>query len=181
MIILSRAGLAAVVLLTLSAEANAADCNAAARTRWAEANGYTAEAYANGSDCANAVVTLVVRGQDNRPRHVFAAPAGTLMPFAGLANLAGMKRTLGEWISQDNLVLQTAGKLPDWPEGANTPLEGEFPFYVDEDIDRDAYMKARDADRPLFCYVQGMESMACVALDPANGEMTKLGVQSFPG
>jgi len=32
---------------------------------------------------------------------------------------------------------------------------------------------------PVFCYVQGMESMACVALQ--NGEMTKVGVQTFPG
>jgi hypothetical protein len=32
----------------------------------------------------------------------------------------------------------------------------------------------------VFCYVQGMESMACIGLSK-DGQMTKIGVQSFPG
>jgi hypothetical protein len=38
---------------------------------------------------------------------------------------------------------------------------------------------ARAARLPVFCYVQGMESMACVMWK--DGGITKLGVQLFPG
>ena len=40
-------------------------------------------------------------------------------------------------------------------------------------------MKLRGARVPMFCYVQGLESMACVAL--TSDGITKVGVQSFPG
>ena len=40
-------------------------------------------------------------------------------------------------------------------------------------------MKLRGQKLPLFCYVQGMESMGCVALDGES--ITKVGLQTFPG
>ena len=59
------------------------------------------------------------------------------------------------------------------------PRSGEFPFYPEPYYDRSGYEVLRQSDVPLFCYVQGMESIACVALE--NGRMEKVGVQSFPG
>ena len=70
-------------------------------------------------------------------------------------------------------------RFAPWPPGAQQPASGEFPFYPEEGVDRDYYEKARAARAPLFCYVQGMESMSCVAI--IEGGMVKLGVQSFPG
>jgi hypothetical protein len=63
--------------------------------------------------------------------------------------------------------------------GAEHPVNGEFPFYPEPGVDRDYYEKARALRAPVFCYVQGMESMSFVAL--IEGGMVKLGVQSFPG
>ena len=84
-----------------------------------------------------------------------------------------------EWIAPANNSMQTTAALPAWPENAESPAAGEFPFHVAEGWDRTAYESIRAADRPLLCYVQGMESMGCLAA--ADGEVTKIGVQSFPG
>ncbi len=75
--------------------------------------------------------------------------------------------------------MQTSAALPDWPANADGPQSGEFPFYPEAGYDRESYMTLRANDLPLFCYVQGMESMGCLAA--ADGEVTKIGVQSFPG
>lgn len=58
-------------------------------------------------------------------------------------------------------------------------MSGEFPFYVEEGLDRAAYEAVRGRDAPMFCYIQGMESAACLALE--DGRLAKIGVQSFPG
>jgi len=137
-----------------------------------------AEAVSHGPRCDKAVVVVTVRGADGTPLWVDARVAQFVMPFAGVKSMKAMKAALGEWIRQDHQLKSTAS-LPTWPPGAAQPASGEFPFLPDEAVDRDYYEAARRARLPLFCYVQGMESMACVALK--DGGMIKLGVQLFPG
>lgn len=137
-----------------------------------------AEAVSHGPRCDKAIVVVTVRGADGTPLWVDARVGQFVMLFAGVKNTKAMKAALGEWILQ-NHQLKTAASLPAWPPGASQPASGEFPFMPDEAVDRDYYEAARRAKLPLFCYVQGMESMACVVLK--DGGMMKLGVQLFPG
>jgi hypothetical protein len=56
----------------------------------------------------------------------------------------------------------------------------EFPFYLEPEWnDRVGYEELRARNAPMYCYVQGMESLACLALQ--DGQLYKIGVQSFPG
>lgn len=155
-------------------------CNVVASTAWKAAGRvHRVDAFSNGAICAHAVVTLVVRAGDGKALWVDAAPAAQLMTFVEVRTRQQMTRALGEWTSQNHMFKSTA-ELPEWKKGAERPASGEFPFYPESGTDREMYEQVRAAKQPLFCYVQGMESMACIAL-AADGQMTKVGVQAFPG
>jgi hypothetical protein len=158
------------------------DCNVRATAAWSVAGpGYTAQAVSDGPSCELAVLLLVVRDPSGRPLWTDSARADQLMTFQGVSDKAAMATTLADWIDQEDSMMKRGEALPAWDADQAQPVSGEFPFYPDEGVDRDLYEKIRSANGPLFCYVQGMESMACVSLDPATGEMTKVGAQSFPG
>ncbi len=156
-------------------------CQTSAAGAWHASAGQTlqVEASSAGPDCAHAVATIAVRDANGKVLWADAAPTERLMTLAQARELPAMQRALAEWIDSNNRTIATSSALPDWPQGANTPQNGEFPFYPESAFNRDAYMALRTANVPVFCYVQGMESQACVALQ--NGSMTKIGVQSFPG
>jgi hypothetical protein len=173
-------GIVALALAGSVAAANA-DCDARSRAVWAGSHkGIVAEATSQGATCANAVVTLVLRASTGKPLWVDSRIGAHVMIFAGVTDKGAMTHALGDWIDQRSTTLARTDNLPDWPKGANAPQAGEFPFYPESDIDQEMYLKLRGAKLPLFCYVQGMESMACVALGP-DGAVTKVGVQAFPG
>jgi hypothetical protein len=100
------------------------------------------------------------------------------MVFVEAKTRAQMTRALGEWLLQSHTFRSTAD-LPPWKKGDEQPTSGEFPFYPEAGVDRDGYEQWRAQRLPVFCYVQGMESMSCVVLK--DGQMTKIGVQTFPG
>jgi hypothetical protein len=124
-------------------------------------------------------VTLVVRAPDGKVLWVDAAPAENVMTFVEAKTRKQVTRALGEWLMQSHIFKSTA-ELPEWKKGAEAPVSSEFPFYPEAGIDREFYEKMRAEKQPVFCYVQGMESMACIGLSK-DGQMTKIGVQSFPG
>jgi hypothetical protein len=140
--------------------------------------GYGSEAYSNGP-CAGAVVTIVVRAQNGKVVWTDAMPASQLMTFVDAKTPTQMKAALLDWLAQPH-VFKSSGDLPVWNKGADAPVAGEFPFYPEGGVDRDTYMQIRAEKQAMFCYVQGMESMACVAI-AKDGAATKVGVQSFPG
>jgi hypothetical protein len=165
-------------------EAQAHDnlCPAAASQPWRPLSGteFTVEAYADGPDCERAVATLVVRDAQGNVLYTEAAPSAHIMVLAQARGRAAMQVALAEWAdASNNTTMRTTAALPDWPAGANAPASGEFPFYVEPGYDRDSYLQLRESNVPLFCYVQGMESMGCLALQ--DGALNKIGVQSFPG
>jgi hypothetical protein len=139
---------------------------------------YGAEAYSNGSACADAVVTIVVRAQ-RRVLWTDAMPAAQLMTFVEAKTPAKMKAALVDWLDQPH-TFKSSADLPEWKKGAEAPEAGEFPFYPEAGVDRDTYMQIRSEKQAMFCYVQGMESMACVAI-AKDGAATKVGLQTFPG
>lgn len=140
---------------------------------------YGAEAYSNGATCADAVVTIVVRAQ-RRILWADARPASQLMTFVDAKTPAQMNAALRDWLEQTH-PFKSTGDLPAWKRGADAPnMLGEFPFYPEADVDQATYEQIRAEKQKIFCYVQGMESMACIAI-AKDGAARKVGVQSFPG
>jgi hypothetical protein len=156
-------------------------CSVHASGRWIPYPGrvYGTEAFSSGPTCAQAAVTLVVRAPDGGVAWVDAAPGEHVMTFADVKTRQDMSGALTDWLSQSSM-FKTTRELPAWPEGAQGPESGEFPFMPEAWIDRDYYERSRAQGSPMFCYVQGMESIACIALSK-DGQMEKIGVQSFPG
>jgi hypothetical protein len=173
--------MAAMIDLPATAVAAAPGCSASTSTAWQPVRGraYRLEAFASGPTCALAVVTLVVRAPDGRALWTDAAPAEHLMTFGEVKTRAQMAQALGEWLMQAHTFRSTA-ELPEWMRGQDTPMSGEFQFLPEAGIDRDTYEETRAAKLPVFCYVQGMESMSCIVLSK-DGQMNKIGVQTFPG
>ncbi|HJS79007.1 MAG TPA: hypothetical protein VJ748_00160 [Vitreimonas sp.] len=150
-------------------------CPAAASGTW---QGMQIEASANGADCATAQATLSI-GSNGATLWSETYPANQVMVLAGAESVEDMQRRLNEWVNPPGAARDSTGDLPVWAAGARSPMSGEFPFYVEEGVDRARYEGLRGRDAPMFCYVQGMESEACLAFE--NGRVTKIGVQSFPG
>ncbi|MEQ1755360.1 MAG: hypothetical protein ABL973_14660 [Micropepsaceae bacterium] len=155
-------------------------CDVGAWSNWTppRMRPHRAEAFSHGPNCANAAVTIIVRDPSGAPLWVDAMAASHLMPFQGVNSNRQMVAALRDWVSNPS-TLKTSADFPVWPKGAQAPAAGEFPFYPEKDVDRDTYEKLRAARVPVFCYVQGMESMSCVVLQ--DGGMMKVGVQTFPG
>lgn len=157
-------------------------CTASADSVWAGAGkGVTIEAFASGAKCETAMAVLVIRDETGAASYYEAYPAEFVMVLAGMATPKDLEAVLKSWIDTAQPVFATTGDLPEWADGAESPVLGDFAFYPEEGIDRAAYTKVRDSKAPVFCYVQGMESMACIVKDAEGGGFFKLGVQTFPG
>lgn len=156
-------------------------CMAAASAPWRPLSGadFTVEARSSGPDCERAVATLTIRDRQGRVLWTDARATEHVMTLRDARNEHAMQQAMAEWIDASNLDLARASELPPWADNADMPRSGEFPFYPEPYHDRASYEALRLSDVPLFCYVQGMESLACVALE--NGRLEKVGVQSFPG
>jgi hypothetical protein len=175
-------GLAFFALAQMAVPAAAGDCAASASAAWKPAGGktYRSEAFSNGPICALAMATLVVRAPDGKVVWSDALATEHLMTFNEVKTRAQMAGALREWLIQSHTFNSTAD-LPPWNAGSAAPTSSnEFPFYADAALGREAYEKMRAEKLPVFCYVQGMESMTCLGLS-MEGEMTKIGVQTFPG
>lgn len=152
-------------------------CAGAASRAW-DAAGATLiiSTVATGATCTAASAELKVVDDQNQILFQQTYPAEHVMVLAGATDADNLQAKLEEWIAD---APRTSSALPDWPEGAEQPIQGEFPFYPSEGVTRDAYLAARGADAPMWCFVQGMESQACLVL--RDGAITDLGAQSFPG
>lgn len=173
---------AALSAAVFVAPAQAGGCNLGVAKAWVpfKVQAFGSEAYSNGAFCAGAVVTIVVRAPDGKVLWVEAMPAEHLMTFVDAKTPPKMQAALVDWLTQQQ-TFKSTGDLPEWKKGADAPQPlGEFPFYPGEGVDQQGYSQIRAERQAIFCYVQGMESMACVAI-ARDGTATKVGVQSFPG
>jgi hypothetical protein len=171
---LTACGLNAVEPSQRAAEQNG--CPAAASGAW---EGHQIEAWAHGADCVEAEATITIRNSAGDTAFSATHVASHVFTLAGAETVDDMQRRLNEWISPPGAARDSTGDLPEWPAGADSPAAGEFPFYVEEGVERTTYETLRARDAPMYCYVQGLESLACFALEDAR--LTKIGVQSFPG
>lgn len=152
------------------------NCPAQASASW---DAFTIEAVARGGHCAQAQATLTIRNANGDLAYAETYEVAQVMVLAGAESPADIERMLREWVSPPGAAKDSTGDLPVWEAGAEQPMSGEFPFYPEEGMDRAAYEALRRSDAPMFCYVQGMESEACLVVQ--NGAVTKIGVQTFPG
>lgn len=163
-------------------EVMSAGCDARATAQWsteADPNA-SIEAVTAGPDCARAVATLVIRNGSGDPLYATTHMPSQVMTLAQAETTNAMQTALQEWIDPaSNTTMPTSSALPEWPANADSPQNGEFPFYPAEGVTRELYNQVRDANVPMYCYVQGMESLNCLAL--RDGALESIGVQSFPG
>lgn len=145
---------------------------------------YKVRATADGAACRDATIGLKIVGPDGKEAFAFQAPI-TDMPVIfeiydakSQTTPAQVEAALKQWISQDPQA-STAGQLPPWNPGDDQPQLGEFPFYPEEGLTRDAYEAIRASNAPVFRFVQGGESEAVFVLE--EGAFRKVGAQSFPG
>jgi hypothetical protein len=163
--------------LSLSLPAAAEDCTQSVEAVWLDT--YSVEASAQG-DCSTADVSLAVFNQQGGVEYQASFDPNELFGFYDVATLPDMQAALLDWIS-NYADISSAAKLPVWPEGAEGPEAGEFPFYAEEGVTREIYERARREDRPMVCFIQGTESLLCLLKNPKTGALESIGVQTFPG
>ena len=156
-------------------------CPASTSSTWAAGAGavFSIDAAATGADCAQATATIAIHAPGGAVVWSQSYPAAHVMTLVGASSPEDMQRRLGEWIVPGGAAADSTGDLAEWNAQDDSPMNGEFPFYPEEGIDRAAYAALRARDAPMYCYVQGMESLICLAWD--NGALTPVGVQTFPG
>jgi hypothetical protein len=164
-----------------------AKCEAMAEAPWASAKKYglILEAHAVGPNCASGVLVLlvvddksVVQWSDTR------LAQQNLMFQEGITDNASMKKALAAWLAQGlETKLQTAKDLPDWKPGqkqAEREGDGEFGFYAAEDVTQDFYIRVRQENQPIFCFVHGIESTSCITVAGPK-RIYEMGGFTFPG
>jgi hypothetical protein len=175
---------ALVVGLSLGASATAFAQNAMAETcelsveqPWLD--DLVASAHVSG-ECDAAAIDLVVRNGVDEVVWSASYASGDLLGFDDIADVDTMQMALSDWLG-DYVEISSSAGLPEWPEGADMPDAGEFPFYVEQGISRNDYEKLRTADYLMICYIQGRESSLCLIRQPGINALTSVGAQSFPG
>jgi len=161
---------AALVLISSLGTAQAfTNCVAQAEHKW---NGMTIEAASQGDTCSDAVLVLAVRDKAGKPVWVHAYIASQLLSFTDqpATDAKAMVSKLSGWISGEGF-MQSADKLN---------VKAEFPFVLAQDGDAKNFDSYRKQKRPIFCFVQGMESGACLLQDK-DGGIVEIGTQGFPG
>jgi hypothetical protein len=163
--------------LPLSQKAAAEECSQSVETVWLDT--YSVEADAQGA-CGSAEISIAVFNQSGGIEYQASFDQNDLFGFYGVESLSDMQAALLDWVSGYTDVA-TSAKLPVWPEGAEGPEAGEFPFYAEEGVTREIYERARQEDRPMVCFIQGTESQLCLLKNPTSGALESIGVQTFPG
>lgn len=159
-------------------QGGASGCEAQASSRWTtgpETN-LTLEARSLGESCAEALATLIIRGSDGALLWASAYPTADVMTLRDASDATGMEAALTRWIEAGD---RTTADLPEWPTGKDAPNAGDFPFYPEEGWDAASFSELRQAAAPMFCHVQGIESLRC--LSAKDGAVSTIGVQTFPG
>lgn len=154
---------AAVTTAACTVEAPARDVTLGGAT-------YKAEARAEGDSCETARAELRLRAPNGAVIFETAYPTNQI-PLAFRTQGSDQTRLATELAGWTENVAQhpTADGLPAWPQGADKP-----PNFT-ATVAREAYEAARTARRPIFCFPDGNESNACVAVDTSAQTATLLG------
>jgi hypothetical protein len=136
-------------------------CTAEASQDWSAvgSNYYLIEAEASGPSCGEANATMRIKSRAGavlfeKTYRVADVP----LAFRPNGDQSGLRGEIEAWI-QNTAEVPTADTLPAWPSGAERP-----PNFRPA-VARNRYEAARGAQGPLFCFPDGGESNACVAMD----------------
>jgi hypothetical protein len=144
-------------------------CTAQASRDWSAVGSqyYLIEAEAQGATCAAATATLRIRSRGGRLLYAQDyAVADVPLAFSPSADQTTLRAEIEAW-TLNTAETPTADWLPAWPARA------ERPPHFQPAVNRARYESARGAQGPLFCYPDGAESNACVAM--AGDTATLLG------
>ena len=158
-----------------------AACNTQATTEWRGANSrvFRATASTSGANCAQSVVLLIVRDNSGHVVWTDALVAAHVMGLNEPRTRIEMTRALADWVGLPVQRLQMTASLAPWAQTSGQRGESEFPFRPEEWIDEHLYERLAGEANPMFCYVQGMESLACLV--EFDDRLEKIGIQSFHG
>ena len=151
----------------LPAAAARAGCFAEFSRDWSAVGSqyYVIEAEAEGPTCAEATATIRITARDGTTLYEHAyRTADVPLAFNPNSNQTALRDELEGW-TQNTAEPPTADTLPPWPAGAARPP------HFQAAVGRSQYESARGAQGPLFCYPDGAESNACVAM---NGDHATL-------
>jgi hypothetical protein len=130
---------------------------------------YVIEAEAEGATCPEAVATMRITSRDGTVLFEQTYPTAQVsLAFNPNNNQTGLREELESW-TVNTADPATADTLPAWPARAERPPG----FAPASGITRATYEGARGAQGPLFCYPDGGESNACIAM--AGDRATLLG------
>ncbi len=156
---------------TTPSAAQAAGCFAEFSRDWSAVGSqyYVIEAEASGATCADAVAMMRVTSRDGTVLFERGYPTAQVpLAFNPNGDQTGLRTELEEWTS-NTADPATADTLPAWPSRAARPPH----FTPAEGVTRVIYEGARGAQGPLFCFPDGGESNACVAM--SGDQATLLG------
>lgn len=146
-----------------------AGCRAETSRDWSAVGSqyYVIEAQAQGDSCLTASATMRIETVEGAVlfEKVYEV-AHVPLAFNPNNDQTGLRADLEAW-TQNTAETATADTLPAWPAGAERP-PGFQPT-----VSRARYEQARGNQGPLFCYPDGAESNACVAM--AGQQATYLG------
>jgi len=135
-------------------------CNAETSRDWSAVGSqyYVIEAQAHGATCVEAVATITIKAREGTVLFTRDYPTSQVpLAFNPNDDQTGLRTDLEGWIA-NTAEPATADTLPAWPAGAARP-PGFEPA-----VPRNRYEAARGAQGPLFCFPDGGESNACVAM-----------------
>ena len=165
-----------LVFLLRPGPALAGDCALSVEQSWL--GELAATAIASG-ECSAATIDLVVRNGVDEVVWSESYQSVDLMGFEDIADPDAMRMAMQDWLAYADA--GSSDRLPEWPQGADQPDAGEFPFYVTEDLSRQDYEELRTGGYPMICYIQGRESTLCLVSHPDVNALISVGAQSFPG
>lgn len=136
----------------------------------------TVTARAEGPTCAQAFVTLTIRGAQGEPLWAYAsthyamtAGDGALPADAPAVSNEAMSEFLRNWA---NIAVQHSNELPAWREGEAGPRGETFGYHTD--FPRDAYEMLRERNLTMACYASGAEAVECLVIDPFSHAPAKI-------
>jgi hypothetical protein len=144
-------------------------CDANASRDWSAVGSqyYIIETEAHGATCAEAVATIRIKSTDGQVLFTHDYPTRDVtLAFNPNSEQTGLREEIDAW-ARNVSETGSAGELPAWPSGAQAP-----PNFRPA-VARNVYEQARGNQSALFCYPDGGESNACVAV--AGTHATLLG------
>lgn len=144
-------------------------CVAQASRDWSAVGSqyYLIDVEARGTTCGAAEAIMRIESREGVVLFERAYPVAQVpLAFNPNNDRSGLRADLEAW-AQNTAETQTADWLPPWPARAGKPPNFE------PAVTRGQYEAARGAQGPLFCYPDGAESNACVAM--AGDRATFLG------